>query len=94
MKFTCDDAALVWFKSDKVFLKIQRGDGSNSDDAEYFLWSTFAPGEIDIDEELDMGLADSGAVYFDHNPTLCEAFIRCAEDAGLDSENTVKIKEV
>ena len=54
-------AILAWLKSKKTFLKVQSGTGDNllKEDiregyVDYYLWSTFRPDCIDIDDELDM----------------------------------------
>ena len=75
---------LVWIKSSKVFLKIQEGTGDNLSDKDiadgmtsYFLWATFSPESIDVDDALDMIHLDGGMMMFKNRPSSLESLSEC-----------------
>ena len=91
-------AILAWVNSKKVFLKIQKGTGSNlsrEDIAKgftsYFLWSTFEPGELDIDETLDMDLSDSGMLLCRDDLSVDSVLQGCYEQATGESFNVADV---
>lgn len=64
-------AILAWIRGRHFFLKIQEGTDDNlsnrdvaEDFAGYFLWSSFFPGELDIDESMEPELKDGGMLLY------------------------------
>lgn len=89
------NAVLAWIKGTDMFLKIQSGTGDNLSEedieagmVDYVLWSIFEPGEIGIDEELEMKVVDGGMVTSKEEITEEMAIAECYEWA-----TGVKLKE-
>lgn len=86
-------AVLAFVKSENVFLKIMKGDGSNLLDedeeegyVDYALYSTFRPSDLGIDAELEMELVDEGGQVMLKKPKPALKVLPTAYEMAFDKK--------